>query len=172
MAFQVTKTRVAGALTLGILLWIGGRAVLRAMESDQDKIRRLCQEMVDAFNEQRTSRFMAGLDENFLDVQSGVRREELREALVYTFFQEIDQQSKKFALRADLPEVPFDVVVTEGEPKTAKASISANISRLQGDKPQAWWDARISGELAKTEKGWQWTRTTSVNHSDRKRKGR
>lgn len=172
MAIELTKSRLAGALTAGILLWIGGRAMLRAMESDQAKIRRLCQTMATAFNDQRTSRFMAGLAEDFVDLQSGVRREELREALVYTFFQEIDQESKGFALRAELAQEPFDVVVTDGEPKTAKASLAAHISRLGGDKPQAWWDARITGELTKTKMGWQWTRTTSVNHSDRKRKGR
>lgn len=145
-------------------LFFAGRWIVRALASDETKIRRVIEEMVDGFNDQRTSRVLDGIAQEFADMTSGADRATVREALFYVFFNEIDPTSKKFALHAELDESSLAIEVRDGEPATAKASVSIAIQGLQG-KP--WWNARVEGELQDLEGGWAWTRTTAVNHAER-----
>ncbi len=170
MAIALTRNRIAFAVVAAVLLWISGRAVLRALESDETKIRRLCAGMVESFNEQRTSRFLAGLTEDFVDQSSGVRRDEVREALIYAYFQELDPETKAFLLHAELEDPQFPVEVRDTQPPSASATLTVKIARQRSAGSEVYWNARVEGELVRGASGWQWSMTRSVNHADRKRR--
>jgi hypothetical protein len=156
------------AAALLALVVLAGRWVWRALAPDETKIRWVCEDMLDGFNEMRTARVARGLAPDFRDESSGLTREEVREVCRYAFLNELDPKDKSFAYRAEfVPEV-WKVKVAEGTPKRATATLGARFFDKRGGKERLFWEARVEGEFALGDEGWQWTRTTSVNHSDRR----
>jgi hypothetical protein len=160
-----TVLKAAALLAIAVL---AGRWIWRALASDETKIRWVCEDMLDGFNQMRTARVVRGLAPAFLDESSGVTREEVREVCIYVFMNELDPDDKGFALRAEFVPEEWTVKVAEGTPKRATATLGARFFDKRGEKERLFWQARVEGELARGDDGWQWTRMTSVNHSDRR----
>jgi hypothetical protein len=121
--------------------------------------------MVAGFNETDLRSVMAGIAPDYVDEASGVRRDALREGLMVLFFEGADS-TRGFLYRAEL--VPEDLAI-EISPGRAAVRARIRFHALHGPAEEVIWDARIEGELQPGDDGWQWTRTTSINHSDRPR---
>ena len=151
--------------TAAVLLFYAGRTLVRALQSDETKIRRCIATMVEGFNETRLDDVLAGLAPDFRDDASGITRAELREVLVYSFLQDYDGTDRSYLYTAELAPEELVVEVVGGEPPQAKVALHCVFRTKRG----VFWDARVEGEMSEGERGWQWVRTTAVNHSDRRR---
>lgn len=149
------------------VLFFAGRWLVHALASDETRIRWVVEDMVDGFNAQRNDRVLAGLAKEFRDETSGATRDDVRQALAYAFFNEVDPKTNRFRLKARMADAPPVVQVQEGEPPTAKAAVAVDIALLREDREERWWDARVEGELLKRDGEWLWVRTTAVNHDER-----
>jgi hypothetical protein len=153
------------ALALAIV-FVFGRWVLRALASDETHVRWVVEEMIEGFNQAELRPVMAGLAPDYVDTSSGLHRNELREALIYSFFQDVDPRTHDYQFRAEMP--PDGLVIEIGEPGHAR--VVAQIAFYTRVRPteELFWDARVEGEMEERDEGWQWVRTTSVNHSQRR----
>lgn len=156
------------AVVLLALAALGGRWLWRTLASDETKIRWMCEDMLDAFNQTRTTRVLEAFAPQFQDESSGFTREDIHSACIYVFFNELDPKDRSFALRAELVPEDWSVTVEDGPPKRATAKLGARFYDSRGGSERVFWEAHVEGELARGDDGWQWTRTTSVNHSDRR----
>jgi hypothetical protein len=154
---------ILGALALAI------RSLVIALASDETKIRWRLEEMVTGFNERHLAPIMEGFAPEFRDAGTNASRDEVREILVSLFFQQLEAKTGRFLLRAELVPEDLSVTVGEGSPRTASLAMHARFFELRDGGEQLLWDAHIEGTLAKKEDGWQWVRTTRVNHGDRRR---
>lgn len=155
-------------LAVAPLVLIAGWWLRRALASDETRIRWVVEEMLAGFNAAQLRPIMAGLAPDFVDVTSGVRRAELREVLIASFFQDVDPQTRAFAYQAELADGGLELELSE-DGEGAQAQLHVLFSVRRGAQLQPFWDARITGELRELDDGWQWVRTSAVNHSDRRR---
>jgi hypothetical protein len=154
---------VLGALALAI------RSLVHALASDETKIRWRLEEMVTGFNERHLAPIMEGFAPEFRDAGTGATRDQLKEILIYLFFQHFDAKTGRFLLRAELVPEDLSVTVQDGSPRAASLALHARFLELHNDGEELFWDAHIEGTLEKKDDGWQWVRTTRVNHGDRRR---
>ena len=133
-----------------IALWIGGRAVIRALASDETKIRRLVETMADGFDRTRMDPVLAGLAKDFVDETSGATRQEVREALAYLFFTAKDEATKGFPYRARV-----EIGKVEVHRPTAACTADVRFVDLRGGKETTAWEIGLQLELARGDGGWR-----------------
>ena len=131
-------------------LWIGGRAALRALASDETKIRRLVETMADGFDRTRMDPVLAGLSKDFVDETSGATRQEVREALAYLFLTAKDETTKGFPYRARLEVGKVEV----HRPAAACAAVVRFVD-LRGGKESPAWEIGVRFELERGDDGWR-----------------
>lgn len=151
-----------------IALYIGGCAAFRALASDETRIRWVIEDMLEGFNEARLRPLMDGLSPQFVDRVSGARRADVRDALIHSFFQDVDPSTKQYLYRAALDEDSLAIEV-DPEGETAAVGLSARFVELRGTEELPFWDARIEGRVQLFDGAWVWIETTAINHSDRRR---
>jgi hypothetical protein len=152
---------VKRALLLGLglaLVVLGGRRVLRALASDETKIRWLVEDMVDGFNDERTARAVRGLAPGFRDETSGADRDLVRQGVIRMLFQEHDPRTKRFLLRLEVPEEALAVEVAPGG-DTAAARGELRLYERRGAAETLLWGASFEGDLARTDDGWRFLRS-------------
>lgn len=149
------------------ILWLGARWVLRALESDEERIARVVGEMVEGFNDAQGRPVLSGLAREFVDSSSGATREDVRTALIAWFFEQVDPVTKKFLFVAELERV--DVQVDEAAHE-AQVSVAIRFEKRRGEALEPWWNAEIEGLMRDGDDGWQWVKSTKVNHSERPRR--
>jgi hypothetical protein len=155
------------ALLLLLALGLAIRSVFRALASDETKIRWRIEEMVEGFNARHLAPVMAGFAPDYRDAATGLTRDRLKDILVYLYFQEVDAKSGRFFLRAELVPDELELRMPESPPGTASLSLHLRFFESRTGTEHPFWDAHVEGELEKREDGWQWVRTTRVNHADR-----
>ncbi|MCY3004114.1 MAG: hypothetical protein NTV21_20145, partial [Planctomycetota bacterium] len=139
------------------ILYFGARWIVRAFESDEERIRRAVAEMVEGFNEAQGRPVLAALSKNFVDTSSGATREDVRSALIAWFFEQVDPVTKKFLFVAELEQL--DVQVDEAA-REAQVSVTIRFEKRRGDTLEPWWNAAIEGVMRDGEDGWQWVKST------------
>jgi hypothetical protein len=149
------------------LLYFGARWVVRAFESDAERIERVVGEMVEGFNEAQGRPVLEGLARDFVDASSGAGREDVRTALIAWFFEQVDPVTKKFLFVAELEQL--DVQVDEAA-REAQVNLAIRFSKRRGEALEPWWNATIEGVMRDGDDGWQWVKATRVNHSERPRR--
>lgn len=153
------------ALLAALVLLVGIPRLRRALASDEQKIAWRIEDMAEGFNATRSARVLRGFAPDFRD-EGGFTREDVHQALVYLFFNEIDPKTKQFRMRVEIPEERLSVEVTEEG--RARVSLAARFWIRAGDREELYWDAVISGEMRDGEDGWQFERTHGVNHAGRR----
>lgn len=133
-----------------LVLWIGGRAIVRALASDETKIRRLVEAMADGFDRTRMDPVLAGLDREFADETSGATRQDVREALAYLFFTAKDETTKAFPYRARV-----EIRSIEVRRPSATCDADVHFVDLRGGKETPAWDIGLRLELARGGDGWK-----------------
>ena len=143
-------------------LWIAGRAVLRALASDETKIRRVLETMTDGFDRTRMDPILGGLARDYVDETSGATRQELREGLAYLFFTAKDEATKAFPYRARVEVGTVDV-----HAPAAACEALVRFVDLRGGKEAPAWEIAVHLELARGEDGWRISRSKHETRSGR-----
>lgn len=152
------KRILFGTLLL-LALVFGVRAIVRALASDETKIRWRIEEMAEGFNDTRMNPILAGLAQDFVDETTGARKDDARAGLAQLFLQRKDPQTKQFPYRARVPEEQLTLSVQPGEPRTAAAQFVLECEESHGEAWSPAWKAKVRAELALDSSGWRITGT-------------
>ena len=160
------RTLLGGIVALPFVV-LGVNVLRRVLASDQTHVRWVIEDMLEGFNRAEMGPILRGIAPDFIDGATGVRREDLRGALIQSFFEDLDPSSREYLYRAEL--FPEELVIEiEGDGRAAVALHVRFLDRRRGEERE-FWDARIAGRMQRGDDGWQWVRTDDVNHADRRR---
>jgi hypothetical protein len=154
--------RVFLLVAAAIVLWIGGRALIRALASDETKIRRLVETMADGFDRTRMDPILQGLSKEFVDETSGATRQELREALAYLFFTAKDETTKAFPYRAKV-----EVGSVAVHRPTAECAAEVRFVDLRGGMETPAWEIGVRLDLERGDEGWKIVKSRYETRSGR-----
>ena len=151
--------RVLTVLGTVLLIYFGGRALYRAMASDEQKIRWAVEGMFEGYNTAQPRLCVGPLAEDWRhDSWPGLDRELLRGGLFRVSMQDRDRQTKELTTRVELvPESLF--ISVEGD--TASFELEAFTSHHARPEPGAdreWeerWRFHVWAQLEKGEDGWK-----------------
>lgn len=147
--------------TLTVLaLYFAGRALVRALVSDETKIRWLIEDMADGFNGTRMNPVLEGLAADYLDETSGADREMVRQALVHLFFTAKDETTKRFRYRVELSTPGVKIIETVPDLWKAECDIEARFFERHGKDETVAWQVQIAAKLERGQDGWRFTRTS------------
>lgn len=146
-------------VALGILAVLA-RVLVRALASDETKIRRAIQDAAEGFGAARMDPILDVLAREFVDETSGFRREDLRAALASAFFSEKDPETKGFPYRLEIAEDALEIRVEEGEPDRATATFPGVIVDVRGGARREAWSFTVEGRLEEREDGWCFVAST------------
>ena len=155
------------AAVLAFALAFGVRALVRALASDETKIRWQLASMAEGFDETRMNPVLAGLAPDFLDETHGADRELVRAALAHLFFQKKDPVTKGFLYRVEMP--PESIVVA-GDPTTgttADVELVARLIEKRGEEEKAVWETRIEAVFVELDGEWRIRRAQHQSISGR-----
>ena len=157
-AHRPTMNRFLLSALAAFAAFFGVRAIVRALASDETKIRWVLEEMADGFNSTRTSRVLGGLSSDFLDETWGADRELVHAGLAHMFFEEKDPETKHFLYRVEIPkeEVAIDV---DGD--AAGVNLAAVFFEVHGATEKLAWKAHVHAAFVKTKDGWKIRRSES-----------
>jgi hypothetical protein len=147
--------RILLVLVALLLLYLGVRAIVHALASDETQIRWVVEDMTDGFNETRMNPIMTGLAQDFREDSRDADKELVRAGLAQLFLQSKDPQTKKFPFRAQVPEPEFRVHVQSGEPRTAELDLVAQFEQSKGEEWHPTWKAHVHAELVLAPGGWK-----------------
>lgn len=156
----MSALRIGIGLLVLALLWIGGRALVDALASDETKIRRRIETACEGFDDTRMDPLLELLARDFQDETSGFDRANVREGVAAIFFQAKDPATKGFPYRARLLPDSLDVVVEPDEPPRARVRFTIEVVDTRGGGERAAWSAEIDGAFVDGDDGWQMRRST------------
>ena len=140
---------IAGA---AVALFLAGRWLVRALASDETKIRRLIESMEAGYDEGQPSKCVGPLAQGWRHEGYELDRELLRGALLQTALQDRDRETKALSTRVDV--LPDSIAITvDGE--TAKLACEAVFSRLRKGTWEETWRFEAEAELVDGEDGWE-----------------
>ena len=167
-------------LKKALLVGLGIAAVLaaihflrRALELEENKVRRQIASMADSFNRSRAGGVLAGIAEDFVEESARVGKREIHSFLAYLILKERDPGSKEFRYRVEVSEPEIVLVPpekAEGTPGAgsvgttgarsaglprAEVTLEANFLELRAGSFVSVWKATIRGDFAKGPEGWQ-----------------
>jgi hypothetical protein len=151
--------RILLVLVGAAALIFGGRALYRALASDETRIGWVIDDMVEGFNDTRMKPILAGLDKSFLDDTYGADRELVRAAAAHLFFQALDPETKRFLYRA---ECTVEAIVVADGASEATATFEARFFERRGEDEELAWRARVEGELLEFEGDWRFVRSRTT----------
>lgn len=156
----MSALRLGLGLLVAALLWIGGRALVDALASDETKIRRRIETACEGFGDTRMDPVLDLLARDFVDETSGFERANVREGVAAIFFQSKDPQTKGFPYRARLVPESLDVAVEPSDPPEARVRFTVEVVDTRGGGERTAWSAAIDGAFVDGEDGWQMRRST------------
>lgn len=149
-------------------LFVGVRAIVRALASDETKIRWLVLDMADGFDRTRMDPILAGLARGYVDLTSGVDRDGLRQALAYLFFTAKEETSKKFPYRVEVAIRRIEVRAGEEDRRTAECELDLTFLARHGEIEKTSWAIAVSARLERGDDGWRIVTTTHDTTSGRR----
>ena len=148
--------RKIGLLLVGVsVLLIGGRAVLRALASDETKIQLKLEEACEGFSDARMNPILEFLARDYVDETSGFHRDDVRGAVAAAFFQEKDPTTKKFPFRASVVPDTLKIEVDKYGSKSAKITFVVRITDTKGGQERNAWEFSVDGTMKDGDDGWQ-----------------
>ena len=132
-----------------------GRALYRALASDETKIRWMVRDMVEGYDEGDVGDCIGPFAEDWRHEGHEITRELLRGALLQTAL-ERDPATKQQLSSVDLDE---DSLVVEVDGASARVACEARFSRLRRGAWEPAWTLRAEAELEKREEGWKIVRS-------------
>lgn len=161
------RRRIVPVILALPFLWIAGTWLAGALAPEEARIRGVLEAMFDGFNDTDLGPVMDGFAPDYVDSGSGLDRRDVRDVLIASFFQDLDPRTHEYLFRAEL--VPDELRIELAGDGTAEVALAVRFyTRARGEE-ELFWDARIEGRMADGDDGWQWSRTTRINHESRKR---
>ena len=149
------------ALVSIAILWLGGRAIYRALASDETKIRWKIEDARQGFENTRMDPILDLFARDYRDESLGFSRDDLRAGLASVFFQEKDPATKGFPFRAEIPAEDLSIEIGADGAQTARVKMRVRIRDVRkGDNGMAW-EFRVDAQLANGDDGWRITHTTN-----------
>lgn len=152
--------KIGLALVAAGVLWLGIRALVRALASDATRIRWNIEDACEGFSDARMAPILDVLARDFVDDTAGARRDDVRTGAAYEFFTEKDPRTRQFPLRAELVPGSLLVDVKDGSPRTAQARFTIRVTDTRGGGARTVWEFRVTGSMIDGDEGWQLTRST------------
>lgn len=153
--------RKIGLLFVGVsILLLGGRAVLRALASDEAKIRIKLEDACEGFGDTRMNPILEFLSREFVDETSGFHRDDVRGAVAAAFFQEKDPTTKKFPYRAAVVPDTLKIDVDKTGSKSARIAFVVRITDTKGGQDRNAWEFAVDGTMKDGDDGWQLVSST------------
>lgn len=160
--------RVLLALAAALALFFAGRALVRALASDETRIRWVVDDMIEGFNATRMNPILDGLAPDYLDETYGADRALLRAAATSVFFQAKDPATKQFLYRLEWRPRAAIAVDERGGVKSASVPLELQFFRQRGDAEESAWTIDVDGRMEEREDGWMFVRTeTRTTSGDR-----
>jgi len=159
--------RILLGLAGALLCFFVGRAIVRALVSDETRIRWLVEDMQAGFDRTRMDPILVAFAGNFRDDTSGADRQNVREALAYLFLTAKDPQTKAFPYRVEvgIPRIAVDRS-TASEP-TADVDVDARFFDRRGSEEQLAWEIAVASRWTRGEYGWRIASTRYETKSGR-----
>jgi hypothetical protein len=142
-----------------VALYFGVRALVRALASDDTRIRWLVADMADGFDDTRMNPILSGLAQDFVDEGSGARKDDVRAGLAQLFLQRKDPKTKKFPYRARIEQEGFTVRVHSAESKSGEADFVLVLEESAGELWHVAWKAQVHAQLGEDSGDWFLRRT-------------
>jgi hypothetical protein len=151
--------KIAFGLIALAVLWIGGRALVHALASDETLIRWKLEDACDGFDRTRMSPILDFLAPSFVDERSGAHRDDVRAYVAGLFFTEKDPKTRAFPYRAEIVPDTLAIEVDPSTKATAHLRCTIRVTDTREGGSRVAQEARLTGELAKSGDGWQLVRT-------------
>jgi hypothetical protein len=142
--------RILLTLILALVAFFGGRAVYRAMASDETKIGWVLAAEVAAFEAASVLNLTPHFAADFRDDTTGIGLQTLRGAVVWAWQNELDAEGH-FTWRLALPEGAGEVAV-DGD--SATATFPLQLFRGIGDEAKLVWGLRVTAKLERKDGSW------------------
>lgn len=159
--------RILFVLAAALVLFFVGRAIVRALASDETKIRRLVEDMRDGFDRTRMDPILVAFAEGFHDDTSGADRSSVREALAYLFLTAKDPETKGFPYRVEVEIDKLEIGTEAAGSKRADCDLRARFFDLRGDEDTLAWEIAIDSRWVHGEYGWRIVQTRYETKSGR-----
>ncbi|MFN0006431.1 MAG: hypothetical protein ACKVXR_00880 [Planctomycetota bacterium] len=157
--------RILLVLAGAVILFLVGRAIVRALVSDETKIRWAIEDMREGFDETRMDPILVAFDEKFRDETSGADRADVRQALAYLFLTAKHPQTKAFPYRVEI-EIP-KIGIEDSDPPAADCDLDARFFDLRGGGEEVAWEITIHSRWTRGEYGWRIASTRYETKSGR-----
>jgi len=138
-------------LLAAVIVVFGARAIVRALASDETKIRWRIESMAEGYNSGDVGDAIGPLAKDWKHEGFPYGREDVRGELVREFFQERDKKTGKPTHKVELDE---DTLQVDVQGDAATLQVEASFQEKDGEAWVERWRARIHGDLAKGENGW------------------
>jgi len=159
--------RILLGLAAALLAFLAGRAIVRAIVSDETKIRWLVEDMRDGFDRTRMDPILVAFAEGFRDETSGADRQDLREALAYLFLTAKDPRTKAFPYRVEVEISKITIDASSPDSPTADCDLGARFFDLSEGQDELTWEIAISSRWTRGEYGWRIASTRYETRSGR-----
>ena len=162
--------RILLGLAAAVVLFLVGRAIVRALVSDETKIRWMVEDMQEGFDRTRMDPILVAFAEDFSDETSGANRQDVRQALAYLFLTAKDPQTKAFPYRVEVEITKLAIDPGSGGEPGADCDLAARFFDLRehsGGEPEPAWVIAIASRWERGEYGWRIARTKYETKSGR-----
>jgi hypothetical protein len=147
--------KIAIALILLAVVWLGGRALVHALVSDETQIRWKLEAACEGFNEERMNPILDFLAPDFIEESHGARRQDVRAGVASVFFSAKDPQTKEFPYVAIVVPETLTVDFDTGDEDKARLRCSIRITDTRGDEDRIAWEFKLDGTVVDGDDGWQ-----------------
>ncbi len=147
--------KIAIALIAVAIVWLGGRALVHALVSDETKIRWKLEEACEGFTATRMGPILDFLAPDFVEASSGKPRAEVRAAVASVFFTAKDPQTKKFPYVAIIVPDTLTVEKDPGDDDKARLRCTIRITDTRGGEERIAYEFKLDGTLVDGDDGWQ-----------------
>lgn len=149
------------ALVALAVVWLAGRAIYRALASDETKIRWKIEDARQGFENTRMDPILDLFTRDYHDESLGFTRDDLRAGLASVFFQEKDPTTKGFPFRAEIPAEDLSIEVGADGAKTARVKMRVKITDTRKGESAAAWEFRVDAKLTDGDDGWRITQSSN-----------
>jgi hypothetical protein len=152
--------KIALAVVVVALAWIGIRSLVLALRSDESKIRAKLEAACAGFGDTRMNPILDFLSPAFVDETSGFHRADVRAAIASAFFSEKDQKTRGFPYTASVVPDSLAIEVGKPDPKSAELRCRIRIHDTRDGGERVAWEFGLNGVMSDGDDGWQLVRAT------------
>jgi hypothetical protein len=149
-----TPARIGVGIAAAGALWLAGGWLVRALASDETRIRLALERACEGFDAARVDPVLDVLAPDFQDGTTGFQRADVHAALSAAFFQEKDPDTRAFPYRVEVDFGGASIEIEPGEPDAARVAFTATVVDVRGGERREAWSFQVEGRMEEREQGW------------------